>query len=49
MYGWIKQIKLEGLEKLQIKKGCGTKSLLNENQLSELKSDLLIPIQTNDG
>ena len=49
LYSWIKQIKQEGLEKLQIKKGRGTKPLLNKNQLSELKSDLLIPIKTDDG
>ena len=49
LYSWIKQIKREGLKNLQIKKGRGVKPLLSKKQLFELKSDLLIPIKTNDG
>ena len=49
IYNWINQINLEGLFNLQIKKGRGSKSLLNKNQIKELKIDLLTPIKTNDG
>jgi len=49
LYSWIKQIKKEGLENLQIKPGRGLKSKLSETQFDELKKTILEPIKTEDG
>lgn len=49
LYAWIKQIKLEGLENLQIKSGRGLKSKLTKVQFEKLKETLSLPIKTEDG
>jgi len=49
LYSWIKQIKKEGLENLQIKPGRGLKSKLSDEQFKDLKKTLLKPIKTDDG
>ena len=49
IYIWINQIKLEGLENLQIKPGRGVKSKLSKKQLIELKETISVPIKTDDG
>ncbi len=49
LYSWIKQIKSEGLENLQMKKGRGLKSKLTFEQFEELKVALSEPIKTDDG
>lgn len=49
LYSWIKQIKSDGLENLQMKKGRGSKSKLSKEQFKELKIILSKPIKTEDG
>lgn len=49
VYNWTNQIISDGLGNLKIKKGRGVKPLLNNKQLENLKLELSIPIQTNDG
>lgn len=49
IFNWIAQIKLEGLENLQIKKGRGRKFQLSNNDFEELKITLSNPIKTEDG
>jgi len=49
IFYWIAQIKKEGLNNLQMKKGRGRKFLLSKIQFKELKKNLLKPIKTDDG